>query len=32
MSGSMDELDKSRMSFRWRSERMERRRDFVYFI
>ena len=32
MSGSMDELDKSRMSFRWRSERRERRRDFVYFI
>ena len=32
MSGSMDELDKSRMSFRWRSERRERRRDFVYII
>ena len=30
MSGSMDELDKSRMSFRWRSESRERRRDFVY--
>ena len=29
---TMDELDKSRMSFRWRSERSERRRDFVYFI
>ena len=29
MSGSMDELDKSRMSFRWRSESMERRRDIV---
>ena len=32
MSGSMDELDKSRMSLRWRSERRKRRRDFVYFI
>ena len=32
MSGSMNELDKSRMSFRWRSERRERRRYFVYFI
>ena len=28
MSGSMDELDKS-MSFRWRSERRERRRYFA---
>ena len=32
MSGSMDELDKSRMSFRWRSERRERRRDFAYVL
>ena len=32
MSGSMDELDKSRMSFRWRSERRKRRRDFMYVI
>ena len=32
MSGSIDEVDKSRMSLRWRSLSWERMRDFVYFI
>ena len=31
MSGSMDELDKSRMSFRWRSERRKARLRVLHF-
>ena len=32
MSGSIDEVDKSRMSLRWRSLSWEQMRDFVYLI